>query len=90
MVELSQPSMSSFLNVVVLVEGRLACGEPHFHLQFQRFSAARTLWGGALETRGWQTTTSRRPLRLWMTVQLFKKCPQGCHGRGRRGVLARG
>jgi hypothetical protein len=69
-------------NLVVLVEGRVACGEQHFHLQSQRFRTAPTLWAAAPEARGLQTTTSARPTGLWMTVQLFEKCPQGCHGRG--------
>ena len=73
---------SSSFNLVVLVEGRLACGEQHFCLQYQRVNTARTLWDGAPVARGLQTTTSGRQTSLWMTVQLFEKCPQGCHGRG--------
>ena len=74
-------SIQSFsFNLVVLVEGRLACGELHFHLQSQRFRTARTLWGSAPEARGLQTTTFGRATGLWMTVQLFENCPQGCQG----------
>jgi hypothetical protein len=64
-------------NVVVLVEGRSVCGEPAFRLRIQGLRAARTLWDGAPEARGLQTTTSRRTLGLWMTDRLFKNSPQG-------------
>lgn len=79
------PIQSSYFKVVVLVGDRLACGEPRFPIAGQAFRTRRTLWDGAPEVRGWQTTTRAWTLRLWMTVQLFKKSPQGCHGGGQRG-----
>ena len=82
-------SLSVFsFKLVVLVEDRPACGEPVFHVPRQRFSGGRTLWGDAPEARGSETTTSEAPTGLWMTVQLFKKNPQGSgwSGHGARGT----
>src|SRR3990167_7327288 len=80
--------MSSYLNLVVLVESGDFCEQGHFRLSFQGFSAGSTLWAEWPERRGSVITTSGLVSGLWMTAGLFESCPQGCALTGWRGVMA--